>query len=246
MTPSLTAGLGAARRGLTQAWTSPEVRKTYAQLVAALFFFATALDVAGIWAVWMWTRASDAPWWSVVALMFLRIAGIAIVLLVAPIIALLVVNVVLPFLGDRVFMAGMRQRAPARAQELEMAPGLPLAQVVVNALLRLATFLVIGFALVLLSFVPVIGSIAGPVLQTWRSAVTLGWELLDPYFDKLRLDRPAQRALLRYHQAAVLGFSLPFVFVMAIPFVGALVFGLAQAAIATLVVDVIECDRREG
>lgn len=243
MISSIASGLASARRGLAQAWASAEVRRTYAQLVAALFVLSSVLDVVGIWAVWAWTRAAgDASWWSVVVLVLLRIAGIAIVLLVAPIVALFVVDVVFPFLGDRVFIAGMRQLHRARAAELEAMPGRPLARVVIDALVRLVAFLAIGLALLLLSLVPVVGSIAAPVLQTWRSAVVLGWELLDPYFDKLGLDRAAQRELLRRHQAAVLGFSLPFVFVMAIPFVGALMFGLAQAAVAALVVDVIECD----
>jgi CysZ protein len=134
----------------------------------------------------------------------------------------------------------MRQIAPARAAALEAMPGRPLARTMIDALLRMLAFLGIGALLLVLSFVPVVGSVLGPVLQAWRSAFALAWELLDPYFDKLELDRTAQRTMLRAHQATLLGFALPFVFVLAIPIVGALAFGLAQAAVAMLVVEVIE------
>lgn len=239
----LMAGLSLARRGVSIAWASPEVRRTYLQLVLVLVAVATLLDAAGAWAVVSLTRTDDgASWWQIVSMVLLRIAGIGIVLLVAPIVAMFVINIAFPFLGDRVFLAGMRQVAPARADALAAMPGQPLARTLVNATLRLLAFLGLSVVFLLLAFVPVIGSVAGPVLQAWRSALALAWELLDPYFDKLGLDRTGQRTLLRRHQPSLLGFALPFVFVMAIPVVGALAFGLAQAAIAVLVVEIVEAD----
>ncbi|MBC8069312.1 MAG: EI24 domain-containing protein [Deltaproteobacteria bacterium] len=237
----LLAGLSCARRGIATAWASPRVRTTYLQLVAVLFAIATALDVLGIWTVVAWTRPDpDAAVWMTIALVLLRIAGIAMVLLVAPVLAMFVVNLLFPFLGERVFLAGLRQLAPARADHLAAQPGLPVMRSLIDALLRMALFLATSCALLVLSFIPVLGSIAGPVLQAWRTALACGWELLDPYFDKLGYSRAQQRATLRAHQPELLGFAFPFVFVMAIPVVGPLVFGLAQAGIATLVVEVIE------
>ncbi len=235
------AGLSLARRGAAVAWASPEVRRTYVQLVLVLIATAGVLDVAGVWAVVILTRvAAAASWWMLVGLVLLRIVAIALVLLVAPIIALFAINVAFPFLGERVFLAGMRQLAPERAAALAAAPGLPLARSIVDATVRLVAFLALSAVLFVLALVPVAGSIAAPVLQAWRSALALSWELLDPYFDKVGLDRAGQRAVLRRHQQTLLGFALPFVFLMAIPVVGALAFGLAQAAIATLVVEVVE------
>lgn len=237
------AGLSLARRGVSKAWASPEVRRTYLHLILVLVAVASLLDIVGIWSVVALTRtAGDAPWWQIVAMVLLRIAGIGIVLLVAPIVAMVVVNLVFPMLSDRVFFAGMREVAPLRAAALAAAPGLPLMRTVMNATLRLLAFVGLSLLLFSLSLVPVVGSVAGPALQAWRSALMLSWELLDPYFDRLGLDRPGQRALLRKHQSTLLGFSLPFVFVMAIPIVGALAFGLAQAAIAMLVIEVIEAE----
>lgn len=240
----LLAGVSVARRGIGTAWASAEVRRTYIQLVLVLLAFATVLDALGIWAVVQWTRVGDDSLWWTIAMVLLRIAGICIVLLVAPVVALFVVNAVFPFLGERVFFAGMRQVAPARADELSALPGLSFAQSLVDALLRMALFLVTSAALFVLSFVPVLGSVGGPVLQAWRTALAFGWELLDPYFDKLGYTREQQRELLRKHQSPLLGFALPFVLVMAVPIIGPLVFGLAQAAIAVLVIEVVERERR--
>jgi uncharacterized protein involved in cysteine biosynthesis len=241
----LVAGISAARRGAAAAWASASVRRVYVQLVLVLVLVATVLDALGIWAVVEWTRGGgdESVWWTI-ALVLLRIAGICIVLLVAPIVALFLINGLFPFLGQRVFFAGLRQIAPARADELEARAGLPFATSLLNTLVRLVLFLVTSAALFVLSFVPVLGSIAGPVLQAWRTAIALGWELLDPYFDKLASTRQEQHAILARHQAPLLGFALPFVIVMAVPIAGPLVFGLAQAAIATLVVEVIERESR--
>src|SRR5687767_11477879 len=99
------AGFSLARRGASVAWSSPEVRRTYVQLVLVLVAIATLLDAAGIWAVIDLTRTEvDASWWKIVLMMLVRLAGIGIVLLVAPILAMFVINIVFPFLGDRVFL----------------------------------------------------------------------------------------------------------------------------------------------
>jgi uncharacterized protein involved in cysteine biosynthesis len=243
MTGDLTRGLVIARRAAALAWASPEVRRAYLQLALVLVAVTAVLDVAGVWGLVDMTRPElDARWWWIAVLWLLRLGGIAIVLLVAPIVATFVVGLLFGFLGDRVFLAGMRAVAPERAAVLAAAPGRPFGRMVADTMVRLGTFIAIGLGCFVLSFVPVVGTVLGPVLQGWRSSIALSWELLDPYFDKLGLDRPAQRAMLRRHQPALIGFSLPFVFVMAIPIVGALAFGVAQAAIAVLVVELIEAD----
>ncbi len=63
--------------------------------------------------------------------------------------------------------------------------------------------------------------------------------VLDPYFDKLGLDHVQARRVVGQHLAAVLGFSAPYALLLAIPLVGPLAFGLAQAAVTVLVRDVI-------
>ena len=237
----LVLGVSTAMRGMKLAASSPEVRTTYLQLVLVLLLVATVLDVFGIWAVWHWTRgdASDV-WWRVVTMVLLRIAGIGIVLLAAPVLALRVVDLVFPLLGERVFLAALRLCAPDRAAQLAAAPGLPIATSIANSIVRTLSFLVQSIGVFALSFVPLVGAVVAPVLQTWITARALAWELLEPYFDKLALDRRGQARVLDEHRTITVGFAAPLVFVMAVPILGPLVFGLAQGAAALLVAEVLE------
>jgi len=243
----LVLGASTAMRGIKLATSSPEVRATYVQLVAVLFVVATALDVLGVWAVWHWTGggAGDS-WWQTLALVLLRIAGIGIVLLAAPVLALRAVDLAFPLLGERVFLAAMRVQSPERAAQLAAMPGLPLSRTIADALVRTLSFLVQSIGVFALSFVPVVGAVVAPVLQTWITARALAWELLEPYFDKLALDRAGQARVLDEHRMVSVGFAVPFVFVMAVPLLGPLMFGLAQGAAALFVLDVLESGGSKG
>ncbi len=236
-----TAGLSAAWSGLRLSSGSSELRRTYVQLVAALFLVAGLLDAAGIWAVLHYTPIDgDTSWWATIALWIARIAGIVLVLLIAPLLSLTAVNLVFPMLGERVFIAGMRVINPARAAQLEAMPGTPMVPALVVAIARLMLFFGMSMLAFLLSLVPVVGQFLGPVFQGYLSARGLAWELLDPYLDKLQLDLGQQRKFVATHRNAMVGFGLPLMFLMAIPLLGPLMFGLAQGAAAQLVNDVIE------
>lgn len=235
------AGFAAAWSGMRLSTGSAELRRTYLQLVAVLFATATALDVAGVATVLHLTPiGDDTAWWALVLLWVARVVGIVVVLLAAPLLSLALVNVVFPFLGERVFLAAMRVVDPARAEQLAAMPGLPISTGVVIALLRLLMFVGLGLATFVLSLVPVVGQVLGPVLQGYLGARGLAWELLDPYLDKLQLGFAQQRVFVATHRPALVGFGLPLTLLMAIPLVGPLLFGLAQGAAAKLVVDVIE------
>jgi CysZ protein len=92
----------------------------------------------------------------------------------------------------------------------------------------------------MLACVPLIGAVAGPLAQLWFTARMLSWELLDVYFERRGLDYAGQRALLKAHRGAMFGFGAPWTLVIAVPIVGPLGFGLAQAAAALLVTEVLE------
>ncbi len=238
---TLAAGVGATLRGLQTAAGSRGVRHAYLQLVLAIFVIATALEIAGVWGVWEWTRMGERSGaMATVALGLLRIAGIIVVLLAAPVVSVLLANLAFPVLGERVFLAGLQQIAPRRSAELAAKPGLPLTQAVGASLRRLLAYLGATVVVFGLGFVPVAGALAAPWIQAYLTARLLGWELLDPYFDKLGSDYGAQRAFVRDHALTVVGFALPFSFIMAVPLLGPLFFGLAQGATGTLVARVIE------
>lgn len=235
------AGLSSVWAGIRLSIRSPEVRRTYIQLVAVLFLVAAVLDLVGVWAVLHYTPIDDGTsWWATIGLWIARILGVGVVLLVAPLVALTLVNLVFPLLGERVFIAAMRVVAPARAEQLAALPGMPVTTATVAAILRLLLLLVMSLLAFMVSLIPVVGQVAGPVFQGYLSARGLAWELLDPYLDKLGLGFGEQRAFVATHRSALVGFGLPLTFLMAIPLVGPLMFGLAQGAAAQLVVEVIE------
>jgi len=239
--PGLGTGLRAAGRGVRRVLDTPEVGKTYLQLVAVLFVLAGVLDVLGIWAVLHFTPIDGGDsWWAVAGLWLLRIAGLLLVVLMAPILALFVTNTAFPMLGERVFLAGVRAVDPARADQLAAIEGLPLRVSVPQNLIRMAMFLGLSVVAFGVSLIPVVGSILGPVLQAYFTARALGWELLDPYFEKLEVRFDAQHAFVKQHRGPLIGFALPFSLVMSIPLLGPLLFGVAQAAAGTLVVEVLE------
>lgn len=235
------AGLGAALGGLRLSTRSPELRRTYLQLALVLLVTMTAIDAGGIWTILhLLPIDDDTSWWMAIALWVARGLGIVAVLLAAPLLSLLLVNLLLPFLGERVFLAAMRVLDPARAEQLAGSPGLPLSASVAAAVLRLLMFLGLTLLAFLLSLIPVVGQVLGPVLQGYLSARGLAWELLDPYLDKLGLPFDQQRAFVDAHRSALVGFGAPLTLLMAVPLVGPLLFGLAQGAAAKLVVEVLE------
>ncbi len=235
------AGLRAAGRGTKTVLRTPEVTKTYLLLALVVFALAAALDLAGVWTVLHFTPIDGTEsWWALLGLWLLRVAGIVIVLLAAPVLALFVVNTAFPLLGERVFLAGVRAVSPARADALEALEGLPLRVSVPQNLIRMALFIGLSLLSFAASFIPVVGAVLGPLMQVYFTARALGWELLDPYFEKLEVRFDAQHTFVREHRAPLVGFALPFSLLMTIPLVGPLVYGLAQAAMGTLVVEVLE------
>ncbi|MEM6291772.1 MAG: EI24 domain-containing protein [Myxococcota bacterium] len=240
-TPGLMTGLRAAGRGFRTVLGTPAVRKTYLQLVGALFLLAASINVAGIWAVLHFTPIhGNEGWWVLAGMWLLRIAGVLIVLFMAPVLSLFVTNTLFPLLGERVFVAGVRAVDPARADQLAALEGLPLRVSIPQNLIRLLLFLGLTLGAFALSFVPVVGPVLGPVAQAYVTARSLGWELLDPYFEKLEVRFDAQHVFVKQHRRPLVGFALPFSLAMSIPLVGPLLFGVAQASIGTLVVDVLE------
>ncbi|MBV1857428.1 MAG: EI24 domain-containing protein [Nannocystaceae bacterium] len=239
--PGLGAGLRAAGRGVRRVLETPEIGKTYLQLVAVLFVLAGVLSAGGIWVVLRFTPIDGTEsWWLLAGMWVARVAGMLLVALVCPILALFTANILFPVLGERVFLAGVRAVSPKRADELAALEGLPLWVSVPQNLIRMALFIGLSIFAFAVSMIPVAGVVLGPALQVYFTSRALGWELLDPYFEKLDVRFDAQHAFVKEHRGPLVGFALPFSLAMSIPLVGPLLFGVAQAAAGTLVVEVFE------
>lgn len=234
-------GALAAVRGFRLALAHPEVRKLY-RLVALVLLAITLALMGGLGALlfhFSGDLVGDATWGGA-ALWLLRAAGMLVIGMAAPLLALVLVNALLPILGERVFLAGLRVIAPARADALAAAAGTSFSAGLVSSVLRLLYFVVMTAVAFGLTLIPVIGAIVGPLVQVYLTSRALAWELLDPYFDRRALGFGEQRALIRGQRWAVFGFGLPLTLLMAVPLVGPLLFGFAQAAAAVFVVEVLD------
>lgn len=230
-----------ALRGLRLALGSADIRRVYFKLASALLLTAMALTAGFGYAAWSLMPEPGAEWSVVATLLWVaRVLAVVLAALVAPLVALFVVNIVFPFLAEGVFFAGLRAVDPARAAALEQASGSGFTTSTASSVRRLFYYLGGTVLIFVLACVPVIGAVAGPLAQLWFTARMLSWELLDVYFERRGLDYAGQRTVLKAHRGAMFGFGAPWTLLLALPVVGPLGFGLAQAAAALLVTDVLE------
>lgn len=236
-----------ALRGLKVAVSSREVWWVYLQLAVVLVLVSLALAAGLVWLVWNFLPVpEDMSALRELLTWGLRIAGLVLAMLAAPLLALFVVNIVFPFLGERVFMAGLRVVDPARADELMAAEGLGFSTSVLGSVRRLLYFVGVTLLVFALTLVPLLGAVLGPIAQLWFTARMLSWELLDPYFERRGLVYGEQRAVLKQQRGTMFGFGVPYTLLLALPIVGPLGFGLAQAAAALLVSESLEPRRAEA
>ncbi|HVI00689.1 MAG TPA: EI24 domain-containing protein [Enhygromyxa sp.] len=238
-------GARAALDGIKIALRSNEVGKAYLRAAAVIFALTVVIDIGTIWGLWHFTTpATNAELWLVVVLWIARVIGTLGLLLIGPLLAIFTVNTAFPVFNKELFLAGLRDVDPARAAALAAKPGMGIPTAIGISLRRMLGFLLLSAALFVLGFVPVIGIVATG-LQLWLTARTLAWELMDPYFDCLDIRFAEQKQFIARLHKPLLGFGFPIVLLFAIPFVGPLCFGLAQAAAATFVAREFAIDPRE-
>lgn len=239
-------GFRAAIDGIKIALADDDVGRAYLKAAAVIFTLTLAIDIGAIWGLFTITAPpEDAAIWLLVVLWAGRILGSIAALLIGPILAIFTVNIAFPFFNEGVFLAGLRTIDPERAAALEAKPGMPLAPAAGIATWRLVKFVGLTIALFMLGLVPVIGSVAASVLQLWLTSRTVAWELLDPYFDRLDIRYAEQKTMVAQLRKPLLGFGLPVSLLLAIPLLGPLTFGLAQAAAGIFVAREMPVDPRE-
>lgn len=240
-TGGLMQGVRAALRGMGAALGNRDVRRVYLRFTLAMLAMTVLIGGGLIAGVWTLTAASaETGDLATVGLWLLRLAGMLISLLAAPVLALFAIDILFPLLSEMVFFAGMRGLAPRRAEMLEAMPGQPLMASARAAIALFVYFLLLTIAAFLIGLIPVVGPVLGPVAQLWFTAQILGWELTGPYFDKRQMGFRAQRAYVKTWRTAFSGFGLPCSLLLAVPLIGPLFFGLIQAAAPALVIDVLE------
>lgn len=218
-----------------------DVRKAYRVILLGLFSVTLLLTAGGGYAVWSFT---DTPEQSAllarVGFWLLRIVGLVLVFFAAPLLAITICNLLFPVFSEIPFMAGLRALDRRRADALQLRPGLPLSATIFNSIRRFFLFLLITSGCFLLGLVPVVGPLLAAPVQFYLSARTLGWEMLDPYFDRCGLGWADQKQILKARAPEILGLGVVCAPLLAIPLVGPLFFGLLQAGTAGFVIETFD------
>ena len=241
-----TRGFRTAVDGMKLALRNEEVGKAYLRVAAVIFVLTVVIDSAAIWALFHYTvPAADAELWRIALLWTARVVGTVAGLLIGPLVAIFTVNIAFPVFNMGVFLAGMKVVDPERAERLAAKPGMPLHITVAISAWRLVKFVLLSAGLLLVGLIPVVGGLVAAGLQLWLTARTVSAELLDPYFECLDIRYAEQKQIVARHQKPLLGFGLPVALLLAIPVVGPLAFGVAQAAAAVFVARELPVDPRE-
>lgn len=230
------AGVKRALRGIRAVSGNPDVKNAYRFILLGLFVVTLLLTSAGLYGVLHYTAAvSDSPFWEKLGLWLLRIVGFVVVLLAAPLLSITLCNLLFPVFSEIPFFAGLRALAPDRSRQLESRPGLSLGAAIFNSVRRFIILLLITGFCFALGLIPFVGPVLAPPVQFLLSARTIGWEMLDPYFDRCGLDWAAQKRVVHAHAPEVLGLGMVCAPILAIPLIGPLFFGLLQAGTAGFV-----------
>lgn len=261
---SFLQGLGLAFTGIRTAIRSGPLRSAYLRYVGAVLALALVLEVAawfylgeripqwvesvGAWAPNAGPLQGEGSWWQRSVATFydaqaatLRgitwtIAAVTwfIAATVAPYLAFVIINAVLPMFNEAIFMRAMEEVDIPLHTDLAGKKGRPIYKSISYSMLRLGRFLLGTLLIALLGFIPILGSVLAPVLSAIWTAFNLSWELLEPYFDRRGDHWKGQRELLAAHRSLRLGFATPVALLLGIPIVGIFFFAMAQASAATL------------
>jgi len=144
-----------------------------------------------------------------------------------------------PMASNRLFLDELEKLSPPRAREL--AQQMNLDEVInqnwmedVYHDLRTSWHFT-KYSLMFLSFsiIPVVGSFITFFGQTWLVADRMGWNLLNVYtISAKKMSYRQQKHWMRARKWRIIGFTLPYVFLASIPFIGPLFLGIAEAATA--------------
>ena len=256
---AVSTGLVCALAGSKAARSSPS--DAWKPLSAATLAVAVALEGAGFYAAGSFlTPGEDA---GVVSSLIRRLTLVAVDgawIFVAPLLAIAVVQQVLPLLGEKILFDGLRASAAAadddqpsanaaaeararRIEALEASDGLGLRGIGVAAS-RARSLAALGAGAIPVgvgaSLMPVAGPVASAAVAAAVAAYALAWELLDPYFDKAGLEFEAQERVVWANRFALVAFAAPFTAALAVPFVGPSASAVAQGAAGELVWRVLE------
>jgi len=161
------------------------------------------------------------------------------ILTVMPLWAYIITRKRTPMAANKLFLDELERLSPTRAKELEQQMNLQekfnpnwkddlYHDLQTSWHFTRASLLWFAF-----SIIPVVGSIITWIGQTWLVADRMGWNLLSVYtISAKKMSYRQQKHWMRARKWRILGFTIPYMLLASLPFVGPLFLGLAQAATA--------------
>jgi len=144
-----------------------------------------------------------------------------------------------PMANNRLFLDELARLSPTRAQELEsqmnMQEGVnkEWTEDVYHDLRTSWHFTKYSLMFLAFSVIPVLGSFITFFGQMWLVSDRMGWNLLSVYtISAKKMSYRQQKHWMRARKWRVIGFTLPYMLLVSIPFIGPLFLGVAQAATA--------------
>jgi CysZ protein len=234
----LLTGVGLLGRGLTLIVRRPKLFLLGAipPFITSVIFTAVLVALfADLDAVVGWLTTFADGWASGIAALVRILVGIA---LVAGVILLMVISfttltLTLGFpLYDKLSESVECEFGAPPALEEPVARG--VLRAVRQSLALIGVSVLVAGVLFFAGFIPVVGQTVVPVVSAIFGGWMLGIELIGAPFERRGLLRIRdRRAAMRRHRLRVLGFAVPTFLLLAIPFVGVILFPVATAG-ATL------------
>jgi len=160
-------------------------------------------------------------------------------LTVLPLWAYIIARKRTPMANNQLFLDELELLSPARAQELssqmkvEDAVNKNWMEDVYHDLRTSWHFTKYSLMFLAFSVIPVFGSLITFLGQMWLVADRMGWNLLSVYtISAKKMSYRQQKHWMRARKWRIVGFTLPYMILVSIPFVGPFFLGLAQAATA--------------
>jgi len=164
---------------------------------------------------------------------------LAQVIIMIPFWAYIVTRKRTPMANNQLFLDELEKLSPTRAQELasqmkqEENVNKNWKEDVYHDLRTSWHFTKYSLMFLAFSVIPVVGSIITFLGQTWLVADRMGWNLLSVYtIGSKKMSYRQQKHWMRARKWRIIGFTLPYVFLASIPFIGPLTLGIAQGATA--------------
>jgi hypothetical protein len=143
---------------------------------------------------------------------------------------------------DRFFVEGLRPLNPDLAQKLDgkakrSHETQPWFVAIKRSFTEHVGFWTVSLAVSLFSLIPLIGWLITGILQTYLNCLHLASKVcLDTYTKEVSpMDKTEKEKWLRDNRPVIIGFSAPYVFLSAIPIIGAFALVFAEASAADLV-----------